>query len=318
MILDYLQGHLHSGIIRAVVQYLKAYGYLGDVDMLNASMVKHAIMEAVRRYGGVWTELDSVITRTALVHQMINHPRCGCSDKMKLSEDRGNPWLRAGIKNIKWTLVNPLPGWTRDEQITLSKKGLENWGAVCGLQTTYVPNLQDAHVFLDLCDARNDGDGRGGMLAYTYLPDAPKPIGMYFDVAEDFRNSTKYLNVFTHEAGHVFCGLDHSSGNDAITSLMDPFYKANIAAPQPQDINRALKMWPVVPPAPTPAPSPSLPVKFRTRFSDASVKIGPQSNGIVVESESLPTIDGYTIVKKLQGMEHAETLNPDAGSPAGS
>lgn len=303
MILDYLQGHLHNAIIGAVVRYLKAYGYLGDyaADMLNASMVKHAIMEAVRHYGGVWTELDSVITRTALVHQMINHPRCGCSDKMKLSEDRGNPWLRAGIKNIKWTLANPLPGWTRDEQISLSKKGLENWGAVCGLQTTYVPNLQDAHVFLDLCDARTDGDGRGGMLAYTYLPDAPKPIGMYFDVAEDFRTATKYLNVFTHEAGHVFCGLDHSSGNDSITSLMDPFYKANVASPQPQDISRALKMWPAVPPAPVPAPTP-------TPAPTPSLPVTTRLPGVVIQSTELPTIDGYALVKKSPIVDEAIRL----------
>lgn len=302
----------YSGsVVWNIVKFLFCYGWLQPKHGQYRATLEE-VYNAIASYKARFGRFSNIL-------QAMQHARCGFPDFQALSEDQGNPWLRSGVKVIRWTIAKGLPGWDRDRQLELTRKAIQAWQDVCGLQTEYVPLSPSGtldpnyapHVSIGLCSRNNGSDGRGGMLAYTYLPTyRPLPIPLLFDVSETFVSAVPkhgdilYLNTCSHELGHVLCGLDHSPADDGQKALMDPYYDPETWKPQAFDIKRALKMWPK--PAPTPVP-PSLPVP--TEPEPGLISIGlkmPCTIGqnvdatkLFIVTTELPTIPGYSIVKKV-------------------
>lgn len=282
----------HGSVVWDIIRFLTHYGWLRKDGVSTAA----AVLEAIAKYKARYGKFSNIL-------QAMRHARCGFPDFHALSEDLGNPWLRAGITRagitkVRWTIDQGLPGWDRERQLELTRKAIQAWQDVCGLQTEYVPPGSTGpdtapHVSIGLCSRNNGSDGRGGMLAYTYLPTyRPHPIPLLFDVSETFVNSVPrhgdilYLNTCSHELGHVLCGLDHSPAEDNQPALMDPYYNPDVWKPQQFDIKRALKMWPK-------SVTPSVPVP-----TEPNVIRAVYPGGVVVESPAVPSIAGYSVVKK--------------------
>lgn len=283
--------------IENIIRFLFHYGWLR-----NSSATEADVFEAIAKYKARFGKFSNIL-------QAMQHARCGFPDFQALSEDAGNPWLKQGITKIRWTIAQGLPGWDRDRQLELTRKAIGAWQEVCGLQTEYVPpNANESvHVAIGLCSRNNGSDGRGGMLAYTYLPNyRPMPIPLLFDVSETFVGSLPkygdvlYLNTCCHELGHVLIGLDHSPAEDGQKALMDPYYDPEMWKPQAFDVKRALKMWPkqpVEPPPSLPVPTPNrITVEFNNP-GDIQI-MGNGSTGFFVRTDSLPNVHGYSLVKK--------------------
>lgn len=180
---------------------------------------------------------------------------CGCLDVAPLGESK---W---GIKDLKVFIKSIPTGLTRDQFTQVVLQGCKAWSDVCDLRFTLTNNQAEANVVIDAGRGSRVGmDGRGGVLAWAYLPRGNNFKGqslMMFDLDEDF-SRTDVLATFTHEMGHII-GLSH---NNEPNQLMNPML-SRIRTPQAYSTRQAQSLYglpktqPTPGPNPTPTPSPS-------------------------------------------------------------
>ena len=234
------------------VTYLERYGYL------DAKPTITSIVKAVKLFQKLRGALksDGVLGRRTLATMKV--PRCGCPDvkngkPLALKRERPNPWYAKGVKVVRWGFREYLPGMSKAEQRDGFAEALQAWRDVCGLKTEFVANPKGRmNVAIGLAhpNARSPrirSDGRGGMLAATYLADFRGMIPLDFDPTSHFQigvapGQIDYVRVAMHEAGHVFMDLEHSAVDRTI-ALLDPTYSEAVGTPQPEDVARAVQKW---------------------------------------------------------------------------
>lgn len=274
------------------VRYLIRYGYLdGDKAVTIARVVK-AVKLFQKLRGAL--KSDGVLGRRTLATMKV--PRCGCPDvangkPLALKRERPNPWHAKGIKVVRWGFREYLPNMSQASQQDGFAEALNAWQAVCGLKTEYQTNPKGSmHVAIGLAhpNARSPrirSDGRGGMLAATYLADFRGTIPLDFDPTSNFQigvapGQIDYVRVAMHEAGHVFMDLEHSAV-DRIVALMDPTYSEAIGTVQPEDVERARQKW-------------GEPVVAKTDSGGPEVKY----NEYVIKCSGSIEVEGHTLLKR--------------------
>ena len=293
--------------VTALLGWLHAFGYLPDLDASDRIGSLRRVALAISKASVFHTGKDSadIASLVPALLPFVGRRRCGHCDipRQEVKQTARQAWESAGISTIKIGFANYLTrGLTREDQRELADLSAKAWTNVCGVKADIVADGAAAHVLIHSSDA-TEGDGRGGMLMFTYLPQGwivpgrPVVIPLVVDVAEQWSRSgdapaVPYRNSLTHEFGHVLIGLEHSSPNDAVRSLMDPYLDRGVALPQPEDAKRAVEMWgpKAAPPtpAPTPAPTPSPVPSGRTviRFDGGELSVtGPIK------------VDGYRLTK---------------------
>lgn len=224
-----------------LIAVLCAWGYLTDADATDEE-----VDSAIRRYQSFNGLAADGVVGPETVHQMTNPLRCGLPDMML---DATCAWPH---KKVTYLPRLQLPGITNEDMLRAFDTGCQQWNAVCGIQLTRVGG-KPANIVADSGTGSGVNlDGRGGTLAWSYLPCGQAPNGsiqQMYDTGENW-NFQMLVAVCCHEIGHAI-GLSHlSAGN-----LLAPYYSAEITKPQAGDIAEAVKRYgPPAPSSPTPVP----------------------------------------------------------------
>lgn len=282
--------------LREVCKWLVCYGYATEGEISGPSSLVNAAVKAGRFLGLSvdWTAANETIGAMKILQSFIDLmaiPRCGHPD-MYPGEPHlavANGWRNMGVDTVLVRVVSPLPALGQAKQEELTAKAINAWQAVCGVRCGMTGSKdKTAHISISLCDRTSGSDGRGAMLAFTYLPtDWQKsnlPMPLLFDIAEAFGPTANgqtigYSEVVTHELGHALIGLSHAP--QSTPALMAPYYKPGLSLPQSNDIERALKVWPL-PAVPTLPPVVPPVVTVPNNGEIASVVIN-YKNGTVVK-----------------------------------
>ena len=284
----------------AIAKWLIHYGYAEGNKLESITDLVGAVDRAADFLGFKFSsaipsekdQADLEIVATYILRVMTGImaiPRCGHSDKPSHHAIANNGWMGMGIDTVRIKIQQPLPGIGLTTQEILTEECIQQWRNVCGVRCKMVTSNEPADLAIGICDRASGSDGRGAMLAFTYLPqDWNKnqlPMPLLFDIAERFGTSADgqtigYKEVVTHELGHGLIGLSHAAAN--VNALMAPYYKPGLMAPTSHDIQRALMIWPLPPVQPKPPVTPpSSPVDPRKPtntiqvYSDGSVTIIP-------------------------------------------
>lgn len=243
------QASRHFGPMRdflVICEYLLRYGYLDKTQVRSWLTVGEALERFQDFMGNIRTG-----TPTTQDWAIIRQPRCGCPDFFKKpplnAHDPANPWIRyygheteirVGFKSYHGSL-RPV------DQRSALQAACDSWNQ--HLDTKLVVATSPLDISIGTTPfGQIPSDGRGGMLAATYLPGHALPIPMAVDTANKFSpgvpktgGRANLQGVFAHELGHCL-GLTHSSPSDDVKSLMDPFALPHLYEPQPEDIKRAV------------------------------------------------------------------------------
>lgn len=233
-----------------LVTLLRGWGYLGPDEPSDGELTA-----AVARYQA-WNGLDADgVVGPRTVHQMTSPMRCGLPDMMS---DQMCAWPQ---KKVTYLPRLQLPAIDEAEMLRAFDTACQQWNAVCGIQLTRVGG-KPANIVADSgTGQQNNLDGRGGTLAWSYLPcgqNANGSLQQMYDTGEAW-SFNMLVAVACHEVGHAI-GLSHlTAGN-----LLAPYYNAAITKPQAGDIAEAVKRYgppsPAVPPV-TPGAAPMVNVE---------------------------------------------------------
>jgi len=242
--------------LQFAVGYLSFFGYLG-IELLS-NVTSEDIEKAVKAFQKWWgLKADGVVGDKTL--RAMETPRCGCPDK----QDSDNPdqneynnmqalvlenqakWNKCGLKySVQGYVTGKIP---KAQQKEIIKKAWGAWNDVCGIHVEEVRHAKDADIVIKAEEGTaHKFDGRGGTLAWAYLPTGnDEQLAMKFDLAETWIANPRergilMYNVAVHEFGHLL-GLTHSKVSSAI---MAPYYNPVITRPQENDdISRARKLY---------------------------------------------------------------------------
>lgn len=242
--------------LKFAVDYLNYFGYIG-VDLLNQldDTELHKSVKDFQRTFGLKT--DGVLGPKTL--RAMEGPRCGCPDKIdaknkghlqflqaqEMIAKKRNQWNKKGLT---YFIQDFLPGKvTKDQQTQLIASAFKAWDDVCGLNISQAKKAAEADIVVSTGRGpQHNFDGRGGTLAWAYLPTgADNQLLMRFDLDETWIQHPKdrgilISNVACHEFGHIL-GLTHSNRPNA---LMAPYYNPFIGVPQEDnDIPRIQKLY---------------------------------------------------------------------------
>lgn len=250
--------------LKFAVDYLTYFGYIG-VDLLNQlddDELHKSVKDFQRTFG---LKSDGVIGPKTL--RAMENPRCGCPDKIDTKNKGHLQYVQAqeivskkrdqwNKKGLTYFIQEFLPGKvTKDRQAQLIAMAFKAWDDICGLNISQAKRASEADIVVATGRGpQHNFDGRGGTLAWAYLPTgADNQLSMKFDLDETWIEHPKdrgilISNVACHEFGHLL-GLTHSTRPNA---LMAPYYNPFIGVPQEDnDIPRIQKLYgPNLNPAP--------------------------------------------------------------------
>lgn len=238
---------------RSPEQLVFAVNYLSFFGYITVELLKNVSLDDV--YSGIkqfqkWFELksDGIVGPKTL--RAMEAPRCGCLDVpdtdngthvqfMRISElvaDKKAGWSKHGLTYAVESYPDQL--MSKTAQLKIFSGAFKAWSDICGLTITPIKSVKAADLVLSTGSGKlHKFDGRGGTLAWAYVPDGnDRQLTMRFDLAETWTmnpvdRGILLFNVACHEFGHML-GLSHSKMKGA---LMAPFYNPNIAVPQQVD-----------------------------------------------------------------------------------
>ena len=238
------------------VNYLTFFGYIA-VELLqhiDLESIKNAVKLFQKTFG---LRADGQLDAKTL--RAMEGPRCGCPDHIdaqnkshmpfmmaqEVAVERRDRWNKQGLTYaVDQFALTHIP---REEQLAVLAQAFKAWDDVCGLHISRVEKLETADIVVSCgTGPQHNFDGRGGTLAWAYLPTGTdKQLVMRFDLDETWVTHPKdrgvlLHNVACHEFGHLL-GLTHSKKRGA---LMAPYYNPFIGVPQPDDdIARIEKLY---------------------------------------------------------------------------
>lgn len=212
---------------------LWSLGYRGKLE----SMVREfQIMHGLEVSGRVDAEV---------VAELNNPLRCGMPDLL------GNDECKWSTPNVTYHSSFQLPGYDEERINTLFDEGCALWNGHSKLHLQRVGPERPMILALAGRGRRDDFDGPGGTLAWSYMPcGRTNQVLQRYDTEERW-NDNMLRTVIAHEIGHAWGAPHLQSGN-----LMAPTYDRRIATPQRGDIEALIARY-GLPDDPTPEPNPS-------------------------------------------------------------
>lgn len=238
------------------VNYLTFFGYIA-VELLqhiDLESIKSAVKLFQHTFG---LQSDGALNEKTL--RAMEGPRCGCPDHIdaqnkshmqfmmaqEIVAERRDRWNKQGLTyTVEKFTLGKIP---RAEQLTILSAAFKAWDDVCGLHISEAKKPATADIVVSYgTGPQHNFDGRGGTLAWAYLPNGTdQQLTMRFDLDETWVAKPKERgvllhNVACHEFGHLL-GLTHSTKGSA---LMAPYYNPFIGVPQvDDDISRIEKLY---------------------------------------------------------------------------
>ena len=248
--------------------FLKHYGYFDGIvegigEMPIKDLFKKAkqkkfespnIREAVARFQDFYgITVDGNFGPETM--RSMSMPRCGVPDIIP-SGAAGSGQCKWPMLDVKYAFKLALSGLPAEQVDKAYVEACNLWNAVCGLRLTRIENLSEANIWAKSSRI----DGRGGTLAWSYLPCGASKntqLEQRYDPGENW--SYKFaVEVICHEVGHAI-GLNHMNGN----SIMHPTATGKWPVPQSADISQVVSRYgkPAAIPEPEPPkPDPDPPV----------------------------------------------------------
>lgn len=245
-----------------VLAFLKHYGYFSEIVSEIDNMTVSELFKKIKTKKYKNPKLRDAVARFQDFYNItkdgefgpetmraMSLPRCGVPDVI--------PSGAAGAGQCKWPHLEvsyafdlSLSGVTDEQTTQAYVEACELWNDVCGLEMYQVDRLSDANIW-----ARSQRiDGRGGTLAWSYLPcgvSSDDSLEQRYDTGDGW--STSFLReVICHEVGHAL-GLNHHNGN----SIMHPTATGQWPVPQKVDIAEVVSRYGK--PKPKPEPEPPIP-----------------------------------------------------------
>lgn len=228
------------------VNYLSFFGYVANELLKNVTRkdIETAVTTFQDWFGLV---VDGVVGPKTL--RAMKTPRCGCPDvadegsavnlqfmrMQAVAQENKARWTKHGLT---YAVASYVSGVSKTRQLKIFAAAFKSWSDICGLDIQVIRDTKKADLVLSTGEGRRHKfDGRGGTLAWAYLPNGQdKQLLMRFDLSETWVHNPKQrgvllANVAGHEFGHLL-GLDHSKKSGA---LMAPFYNPHVAVPQKSD-----------------------------------------------------------------------------------
>lgn len=156
----------------------------------------------------------------------------------------------------------------------------ESWNAVCGIRLKWTDSQREANIYAH----PKVIDGRGGTLAWSFLPCGASQrtrLEQRYDTRENWSQSW-LQSVIAHEIGHAL-GLDH----DTADTLMGA-YSSGIVLPTRKDIAQVVRRYGDPEPEEPPTPVPPIPPTPQ-----------PPGEGPTVEGEITINSKPYILVPKV-------------------
>lgn len=237
------------------VNYLLFFGYVSAELIKNVSYedLKKGVQAFQRMFG---IKADGVVDHKTL--RAMECPRCGCPDHIDKDNKEHLQFIRAqeitAEKRDRWNkqgltyhIAQYVEGVAKNVQQKIIVDAFKAWDDVCGLHISPAKSAAKADIVIATGRGpQHNFDGRGGTLAWAYLPTGnDNQLTMKFDLDETWVTQPKQrgiqmLNVACHEFGHLL-GLTHSR---KLGALMAPYYNPFIATPQQDDdIVRVQKLY---------------------------------------------------------------------------
>jgi matrix metalloproteinase-1 (interstitial collagenase) len=237
------------------VNYLSFFGYVATELLKNVTRqdVEAAVVTFQEWFGLV---ADGIVGPKTL--RAMKAPRCGCPDikdnandlnrqfmqMQAVATENKSRWTKHGLTYAVEEFVSGIP---KARQLKIFAAAFKSWTDVCGLDIRRIKDPAKADLLLGTGEGhRHQFDGRGGTLAWAYLPNGQDAqLRMRFDLAETWVSNPQQrgvllANVAGHEFGHML-GLEHSKKSGA---LMAPFYNPHVAVPQKiDDVSRIVARY---------------------------------------------------------------------------
>lgn len=246
--------------LKFAINYLSFFGYVGIALLKNLTVedLKTATRVFQRWFG---LKPDGIVGPKTV--RAMAEPRCGCPDILDEDKKEHAEYLQMQElieeSRIRWSktrltyaIDGYVSGLSKKMQADMLAAAFRGWTDLIDLEIhrCSITKIKDADILVGVgSGTTHKFDGRGGTLAWAYLPQRDKQLRMRFDLAETWVTSPTergihYQAVASHEIGHLL-GLKHSKAKGA---LMAPYYNPFIGNPQAKDdIARIQKLYGVAP-----------------------------------------------------------------------